>query len=104
MGNPVGSLECHSWSTYNYLYRCVGRRQATMKQKLPNRIDAELLTAARRYARSRGVSLASLVERSLREMARKDSPSFSSRWRGKFRAAERDDDPRYDALASKYLR
>ena len=74
-----------------------------MKQKLTITVDAELLPAARRYARSRGVSLSSLVERSLREMAGKDSPSFSSRWRGKFRPAERDDDPRYDALASKYI-
>ena len=31
------------------------------------------------------------------------TPSFASRWRGKFRAAERDGNPRYDALAKKYL-
>ena len=74
-----------------------------MKKKLTITVDAELLPAARRYARSRGVSLSSLVERSLREMAGEESPSFSSRWRGKFRAAERDDDPRYDALARKYI-
>jgi hypothetical protein len=30
------------------------------------------------------------------------TPSFTSRWRGQFRAAERDD-PRYDALSQKYL-
>ena len=40
-----------------------------MKQKLTITVDAELLPAAKRYARSRGVSLSSLVERSLREMA-----------------------------------
>ena len=74
-----------------------------MKTKLTITVDAELLPAARRYARSRGVSLSSLVERSLREMAGEDSPSFSSRWRGKFLAAERDDDPRYDALSRKYI-
>ena len=66
----------------------------------------------KRYARSAGGqtlrpisrSLSSLVEQSLREMAGEYEPSFSERWRGKFRAAERDDDPRYDALADKYLR
>lgn len=75
-----------------------------MKQKLTITVDAEVLPVAKRYARSRGVSLSSLVEQSLREMAREDAPSFASRWRGKFRAAEREDDPRYEALAKKYLR
>ena len=75
-----------------------------MKQKLTITVDAELLPAAKRYARSRGVSLSSLVEQSLREMAGGNMQSFSMRWRGKFRAAERHDDPRYDALAKKFLK
>ena len=75
-----------------------------MKQKLTITVDAEVLPVVKRYARSRGVSLSSLVEQSLREMAREETPSFSSRWRGKFRAAGREDDPRYEALAKKYLR
>ena len=74
-----------------------------MKQKLTITVDAGLLPAAKRYARSRGVSLSSLVEQSLREIAGDAEESFSSRWRGKFRAAERKGDPRYDALAQKYL-
>ena len=74
-----------------------------MKQKLTITVDAELLPVAKRYARSRGVSLSSLVEQSLREMAGSNAPTFSARWRGKFRAAERKGDPRYDALAKKYL-
>ena len=74
-----------------------------MKQKLTITVDSELLPIAKRYARSRGVSLSSLIEQSLREVAGEHAPSFASRWRGKFRAAERDDDPRYDALAKKYL-
>ena len=74
-----------------------------MKRRLTITVDAELLPAAKRYARSRGLSLSSLVEQSLREMAGESSPSFASRWRGKFRAAEREDDPRYGALAQKYL-
>ncbi len=73
-----------------------------MKQKLTITVDSELLPIAKRYARSRGVSLSFLVEQSLREIAGDDTPSFSGRWRGRFRAAERDD-PRYDALARKYL-
>lgn len=75
-----------------------------MKQKLTITVDADLLPAAKRYARSRGVSLSSLVELSLREMTAGAVPSFASRWRGKFRSAGREGDPRYDALAGKYLR
>ena len=74
-----------------------------MKQKLTITVDADLLPIAKRYARSRGVSLSSLIEQSLREVAGEQAPSFASRWRGKFRAAQREDDPRYDALARKYL-
>ena len=73
-----------------------------MKQKLTITVDADLLPRAKRYARSRGVSLSALIEQSLREVAGGHAPSFVARWRGKFRAAERDD-PRYDALAKKYL-
>ncbi len=74
-----------------------------MKQKLTITVDAELLPLAKRYARSRGVSLSSLIEQSLREMAGDHTRSFASRWRGKLRAAEREGDPRYDALAKKYF-
>lgn len=75
-----------------------------MKQKLTITVDAKLLAAAKRYARARGVSLSSLIEQSLRETIGEYAPSFATRWRGKLRAAERDDDPRYAALAEKYLR
>ena len=74
-----------------------------MKQKFTISVDAELISMVTRYARARGVSLSSLVEQSLREMTRGETPSFSSRWRGKFRAAQRGNDPRYEALAKKYL-
>ena len=74
-----------------------------MKQKLTITVDAKLLPVAKRYARARGVSLSSLIEQSLRELAGDSTQSFSKRWRGKFQAAERGDDPRYAALAKKYL-
>ena len=73
-----------------------------MKQKLTITVDAELLPIAKRYARSQGVSLSSLVEQFLREVARENAPSFASRWRGRFRVSKRND-PRYEALARKYL-
>ena len=73
------------------------------KQKLTITVDADLLPLAKRYARYRGVSLSSLIEQFLREVAGEDAPSFSSRWRGRFRAAQREDDPRYDALSRRYL-
>ena len=40
-----------------------------MKKRLTVNVDAEVIPAAKRYARDRGVSLSSLVERSLRELA-----------------------------------
>lgn len=73
-----------------------------MKTKLTITVDAELLPRAKRYARSQGVSLSSLIEAGLRDLAGAESASFSERWRGEFRAADRDD-VRYEALAEKYL-
>jgi hypothetical protein len=43
-----------------------------------------------------------LIETALREMSAAEQPSFSRRWRGKFRPAKRDDE-RYQRLARKYL-
>ena len=73
-----------------------------MKRKLTITMDAELLPVAKRYARSRGVSLSSLIERSVRAMTARNAPSFASRWRGRLRPAGRED-ARYEALARKYL-
>lgn len=73
-----------------------------MKRQLKIAIDDALVEEAKRFARSRGLSLASLIETSLRDTLASDAPTFAERWRGKFRAAERDD-PRYRALARKYL-
>lgn len=73
-----------------------------MKQKLTITVDAELFPIAKRHARSRGVPLSSLVGQALRQVAGDQAPSFATRWRGRFRAADRDD-PRYQALARKYL-
>ena len=43
-----------------------------MKKRLTVNVDAELIPSAKRYARERGVTLSSLVEESLRELARDD--------------------------------
>jgi post-segregation antitoxin (ccd killing protein) len=80
----------------------VDDRWPAMKRKLTITVDGELLPRAKQYARSRGVSLSSLIEASLREMAVADTPSFASRWRGRFEAARRDGG-RYEALARKCL-
>ena len=45
-----------------------------------------------------------MTKKSHREVAEENTPTFASRWRGKFRAADREGDPRYDALANKYLK
>jgi len=73
-----------------------------MKQKLTITVDGELVPIAKRYARSRGVSLSSLIETELRNLVAGEAPSFSSRWRGEFEPAEREG-PRYEVLARKYL-
>lgn len=73
-----------------------------MKTKLTITVDADLLPRAKRYARSRGVSLSSLINDALQTMAGDEAPSFADRWRGAFEPADRDD-PRYRALADKYL-
>ncbi|MFQ5704561.1 MAG: DUF6364 family protein [Gemmatimonadales bacterium] len=73
-----------------------------MKTKLTVTIDRDLIPRAKRYARSRGVSLSHLIETALRKFSAGESPSFASRWRGKFQTAEHDD-ARYRALAKKYL-
>ena len=73
-----------------------------MKTKLTITVDPKVVPAAKRYARSRGVSLSSLIEGALKEMVGDEAPSFTEQWRGQFRATSRDD-PRYEALAGKYL-
>ena len=76
-----------------------------MKQRLTVTVDAEVLPAARRYARARGVSLSSLVEQSLRALTAGEpavarepdaagegedgGPSFAERWGGAFAPAGR---------------
>lgn len=73
-----------------------------MKKKLTITLDADVIPIAERYAQSRGVSLSSLIEQALKELTAEGEPSFSSRWRGKFQAARRND-ARYEGLARKYL-
>lgn len=78
--------------------------EGAVKTKLTITIDRDLLPRAKRYARSKGVSLSELIEAGLREVSGDDAgPSFSSRWRGAFEVAEHGDDPRASALARKYL-
>lgn len=73
-----------------------------MKTKLTVTIDQDLVPRAKRYARSRGLSLSQLIENALRKMGATETTSFSERWRGKFRPASHAD-ARYRALADKYL-
>jgi post-segregation antitoxin (ccd killing protein) len=73
-----------------------------MKTKLTVTIDEELLPQAKRFARSRRVSLSRLIEEALRNLTARSGRSFSQRWRGAFRPASRGEE-RYQRLASKYL-
>ncbi len=74
-----------------------------MKTKLTVTIDRDLLPQAKRYARSRGVSLSEIIEGSLRQLSTGDeTPSFATRWRGQFVPAERAGE-HFAALGKKYL-
>ena len=76
-----------------------------MKTKLTVSVDRDLLPRAKRASRKRRVSLSSVVESALTQLVEEDTPSFSSKWRGRFRL--RDDaanDPRARELLRKYLR
>lgn len=77
-------------------------RAKRAKQKLIVTVDLEVLIAAKPHARSRGVSLSALIEHALRNATVIAEPPFSARWKGRFRAASRDDS-HYEALARKHL-
>jgi hypothetical protein len=73
-----------------------------VKAKLTVTIDEELVPRAKRFARSKGVSLSQLIEHSLRELSGGDTPSFADRWRGGFSVAKRSGG-RFERLSRKYL-
>lgn len=73
-----------------------------MKAELTVTIDEELIPKAERLAHERGISLSELVEASLRTVTEHPEGSFSQRWRGQFRPADRDDE-RYRTLAKRHL-
>ena len=73
-----------------------------MKHKLTVTVDEELIPVAKRYARSKGVSLSALIEEALREATSRQEPSFAARWRGRFRLEDRPGDHRYEYLVKKY--
>ena len=73
-----------------------------MKRKLTVTIDEDLVPRAKRFARSRGISLSQLIEDTLREMSAEGTEGFAARRRGRFVPAEREDE-RYRGLAKKYL-
>lgn len=72
-----------------------------MKTKLTVTIDEELVPKAKERAKMEGLSLSRLIERALRQLTSEDEPTFSQRWRGRFRLAARKDD-RFATLARKY--
>ncbi len=79
-----------------------------MKSKLTITVDSDLIPAAKLYARSRGVSLSSVIEQALREATGETEPSFMEYWRERFAETrktppEPGTDPRYDALVRKHL-
>lgn len=73
-----------------------------MKAKLTITIDQEIIPLAKLQAKQQGLSLSQMIENALRALSARESKSFSRRWRGKFRVAEKADD-RFRGLAERYL-
>jgi len=75
-----------------------------MKAKLTITIEKELVPRAKRYAKSRGISLSNLIEQELRDASSTTQKveTFTQRWTGRFRPADRGSE-RYERLAKKYL-
>lgn len=72
-----------------------------MKRKLNLTIDKALIPLSKRYARKQGKSVSELVESLLRELVFQDAPTFSEKWKGRFRANAKEG-PRYDKLKDRY--
>ena len=73
-----------------------------MKAKLTVSVDEHLVPEAKRYARHKGTSLSQVIEQALRTASAAETPTFSARWRGRFKPARRAGQ-RYGLLAKKYL-
>lgn len=73
-----------------------------MKTKLNLTIEKDLVPKSKKYAKTIGLSVSQLVENMLREVTQKNQDSFSKRWRGKFKAEEKDE-IRYKKLKERYL-
>ncbi len=74
-----------------------------MKQQVTFEIDTELMSKVKLLAQSRGVSLSSMFEDALRMVLLNAEVSFTTKWKGAFRPTMLESDPRYNALAKKYL-
>lgn len=74
-----------------------------MKTKLNLTIDENLVPKSKRYAKTKGLSVSQLVENMLREVTQKQENSFSQKWRGKFKAVEKEE-MRYKKLKERYLK
>lgn len=91
----------HGWMLAGYVHVRYHTYTMATRTKLTITVDREIIPRAKRYARARGVSLSSLIEEALRTMTEPERPSFARTWRGRFEAAERDEE-RYRALMQKY--
>lgn len=72
-----------------------------MKTKLNLTIEKELVPRTKAFARKHGKSVSELVEELLREVTDKSSSTFSKKWRGRFKLAQKDG-PRFKKLKERY--
>ncbi len=73
-----------------------------MKQKINLTLDSNLIIRTKRYARKHGISVSRLIEMLLSDSVTDETGSFSAKWQGKFKLAEKDE-PRMAKLKERYL-
>ncbi len=73
-----------------------------MRAKLTVTVDERLVPEAKRYAQRQGTSLSRLIEQALRDVGASPTPTFSARWRGRFKPSGRRH-KRYRLLVKRYL-
>ena len=73
-----------------------------MKNKLTVTIERDLIPRAKAYAKLHETSLSEIIEETFKKLPGREGPSFSSKWRGKFTAA-RKNEHRFSKLSEKYL-
>lgn len=73
-----------------------------MKKKLNLTINHNVIERSKNYARKNGISVSELIENLLESALEQDKGSFTQKWTGKLKLADKDDS-RFNNLKNRYL-